>query len=189
MRDAISRNLLSVRTRPCRAPNNRNRRDHLPAVSFVDGLSVHSLSHPPQIVRITNAVVDDDCLGRSRQPVFECQTGFFLLILCGLRIGSQMHEEVRVRGRIEVAERCNDVGKSQTRIVGMHLEAAGKLAAGRFVHRDRCVSAACAKGDVFGGFKIGVGDGDARGPGFVIEWRIEKNAPRFRLGQPIFSLL
>lgn len=66
---------------------NRNRRDHLPAVSFVDGLSVHALSHPPQIVRITNAVVYDDCLGRSRQPVFKRQTGFFLLILCGLRIG------------------------------------------------------------------------------------------------------
>lgn len=66
---------------------NRNRRDHFPAVSFVDGLSVHALSYPPQIVRITNAVVYDDRLGRSRQPVFERQTGFFLLILCGLRIG------------------------------------------------------------------------------------------------------
>ena len=65
-------------------------------------------------MRITNAVVYDDRLGRSRQPVFERQTGFFLLILCGLRIGSQMHEEVRVRGRIEVAERCNDVGIDHT---------------------------------------------------------------------------
>ena len=58
-----------------------------PAVSFVDGLSIHALSHPPQIVRIADAVVYDDCLGRSRRPVFKRQTGFFLLILCGLRIG------------------------------------------------------------------------------------------------------
>lgn len=53
----------------------------------LDGLSIHALSHPPQIVRIADAVVYDDCLGRSRQPVFKRQTRFFLLILCGLRIG------------------------------------------------------------------------------------------------------
>lgn len=45
---------------------------------------------------------------------------------------------VAVNGRCideYIASGCHVVGKSHTRIVGMHLEAAGKLAAGRFVHR------------------------------------------------------
>lgn len=83
MRDAISGTCYPLE----RAHAERQIIETAEAVSFVDGLSIHALSHPPQIVRIADAVVYDDCLGRSRQPVFKRQTGFFLLILCGLRIG------------------------------------------------------------------------------------------------------